>query len=547
MAANSYDAIVIGGGHNGLVAAAYLARTGARVVVCEARHKVGGAASTDAPWPDAPEFKVTTYSYVMSLMPDEIIRDLQLARHGYKVHPMGPYYLAFPDGGSLTMGSEDAAADATAIKRFSARDAAAYPRWKEWLGGVADVLAPLLLTVPPKLGSRDPADLLDQGRLLWRLRGLDTRRIGDITRLMTMSIGDLLDDWFESEQVKAALAVDGVIGTWAGPRAPGTAYVLAHHEIGDVGVGLGSWGYPEGGMGAVSDAIHDSAVAAGAEVRLQAPVERVLVRNGRTTGVVLDGGEELYADTVVTTVHPQITFLQQLDEADLPDDFVAAIRQWKSRSGTVKINLALSELPDFTADPGTTAGLHHGGAIELSHSIDYLEDAFQEARAGQPATRPFSDGVIPTVFDRTLCPDGYHIMSLFTQWVPETWADEQDADALEAYADRVIAGYAELAPNFESAIVHRQVLGPKDMADELGLIGGNIFHGELSANQLFHMRPASGYADYRSPIAGLYQASSATHAGGGVCGIPAMLAVRQIVADRTQAARRRRRFAPSGR
>jgi len=547
MAANRYDAIVIGGGHNGLVAAAYLARSGARVVVCEARHKVGGAAATDTPWADAPQFKVTTYSYVMSLMPDEIIRDLDLARHGYRIHPMGPYYVAFPDGGSVMIGSEDAARDTAAIKRFSARDAAAYPRWKEWLRGIADVLAPLLLTAPPKLGSRHPEDVADQLRLLWRLRGLDPRRIGDITRLLTMSIGDLLDDWFESDQVKAALAVDGVIGTWSGPRAPGTAYVLAHHEIGDVGVGLGSWGYPEGGMGAVSDAIHASAVATGAEVRLRAPVERVLVRNGRATGIVLDGGEELHADTVVTTIHPQITFLQQIDERDLPADFLQSIRQWKSRSGTVKVNLALSALPDFTADPGAAAGLHHGGAIELSHSVDYLEDAFQEARSGQPATHPFSDGVIPTVFDRTLCPDGYHIMSLFTQWVPETWADEQDQDALEAYADRVIAGYTELAPNFADSIVHRQVLGPKDMVDDLGLIGGNIFHGELSANQLFHMRPVAGYADYRSPIAGLYQASSATHAGGGVCGIPAMLAVRQIVADRRRAARRRRRFTPSGR
>ena len=460
---------------------------------------------------------------------------------------MGPYYLAFPDGGSLMIGSDDAASDTAAIKRFSARDAAAYPQWREWLGSIADVLAPLLLTVPPRLGSRHPEDVVDQLRLLWRLRGLDPRRIGDITRLLTMSIGDLLDDWFESDQVKAALAVDGVIGTWAGPRAPGTAYVLAHHEIGDVGVGLGSWGYPEGGMGAVADAIHASAVAFGAEVRLRAPVDRVMVRDGRTTGVVLGGGEELYADTVVTTIHPQITFLQQIDEHDLPADFLQSIRRWRSRSGTVKINLALSELPDFTADPGVSAGLHHGGAIELSHSVDYLEEAFQEARAGRPATRPFSDGVIPTALDPTLCPEGYHIMSLFTQWVSETWADEQDQDALEAYADRVIAGYTELAPNFADAIVHRQVLGPKDMADELGLIGGNIFPGDLSADQLFHMRPAAGYADYRSPIAGLYQASSATHAGGGVCGIPAMLAVCQIVADRRKTARWRRRFAPSGR
>jgi phytoene dehydrogenase-like protein len=541
--ANHHDAIVIGGGHNGLVTAAYLARSGARTVVCEARHKIGGAASTDAPWPDAPEFKVTTYSYVMSLMPERIITDLDLVRHGYKVHPMGPYYLAFPDGGSLMMGSDDAARDRASIKRFSARDAEAYPRWREWLGGIADVLAPLLLTVPPKLGSRSPQDVLDQLKLLWRLRGLNTKRIGDVTRLLTMSIGDLLDDWFESDQVKAALAVDGIIGTWAGPRSPGTAYVLAHHEIGDVGVGLGSWGFPEGGMGAVSDAIHASATEAGATVRLHAPVERILTHDDRVRGVVLANGEELYADVVVTTVHPQITFLRQLDPGTLPDDFVSALRHWKTRSGTVKINLALSELPSFAADPGTDMGVHHTGAIELSHSLDYLEDAFQDARAGRAAQRPFSDGVIPTTFDRTLCPDGFHIMSLFTQWVPETWADDPDDAELEAYADRVIDGYTELAPNFRDAIVHRQVIGPHDMQSELGLIGGNIFHGELSANQLFHMRPAAGYADYRSPVAGLYQASSATHAGGGVCGIPAMLAVSQILADRRRT--RRRRFRPA--
>ena len=539
--AKRYDAIVIGGGHNGVVAGAYLARSGARTLVVEARHKVGGAAATDAPWPEAPEFKVTTYSYVMSLMPAEIVADLDLARHGYKVHPMGPYYVAFPDGGALQVGSDDTASDIAAIKRFSPRDAAAYPRWREWLNGLADVLAPLLLTVPPKLGSRHPADVLDQLKLLWRLRGLDSARVGEVTRLLTMSIGDLLDDWFESDQLKAALAVDGVIGTWAGPRAPGTAYVLAHHEIGDVGVGIGSWGFPEGGMGAVSDAIHAAATEAGAQVRLRAPVERVLTADGRVRGVVLAGGEELYADTVVTTIHPQLTFLRHLDADELPDEFVTAMRRWKTRSGTVKINLALSELPSFSADPGTQAGVHHSGAIELSHSLDHLEDAFQDARAGRAARRPFSDGVIPTVFDRTLCPEGFHIMSLFTQWVPETWADDPDEAELEAYADRVIDGYAELAPNFRDAIVHRQVIGPADMQDDLGMIGGNIFHGELSANQLFHMRPVAGYADYRSPIAGLYQASSATHAGGGVCGIPAMLAVRQIVADRRRARRRRGR------
>jgi phytoene dehydrogenase-like protein len=539
MAANAYDAIVIGGGHNGLATAAYLAGDGARTVVLESRHKTGGAASTDAPWPDAPDFRVTSYSYVVSLMPEHIVGDLDLARFGYKVFPMGPYYLAFPDGRSLVMASGDDSLDHESISRFSRKDARRYPEWREWMGGMAQILAPLLLTTPPKIGSRKPRDLVDALKVAWRFRGLDVPKVGEVTRLMTMSIWDMLDDWFESPQVKGALAIDGIIGTWAGPASPGTAYVLAHHEIGDAGVGTGSWGYPEGGMGAVSDAIRASAESRGAEVRTDARVAKITTRSGRATGVVLENGEELNANLVVATTHPKITFLEQLDRGELPDRFVADIEGWNSRSGVVKINLALSELPDFTADPGIEPAIHHGGALELCHSIDYLEQAFQDARAGRPAARPYSDGVIPTVFDRTLCPEGNHIMSLFTQWVPHEWASEPHEKELEAYADRVIDGYTELAPNLKSAILHRQVIGPHDMERDLGMIGGNIFHGELSADQLFHMRPAPGYADYRTPIAGLYQASSATHAGGGVCAIPAYNCVREIRKDRRRARFRR--------
>ena len=525
-----YDAIVIGGGHNGLAAGAYLARDGLRTVVLEARHKVGGAATTDAPWPEAPEFRVTTYSYVMSLMPRRVIDELRLERHGYKVYPMGPSYYAFPDGRSLIVTGTDGRRDYEAMARFSRRDAEAYGEWRRWLGEMAAVLEPLLLVTPPRLGSRRAADLLDQLKLAWRMRGLDVPRVGELTRLMTMSAWDLLDRWFESPQIKGAMAVDGIIGTWAGPASPGTAYVLMHHEIGDAGLGLSSWGYPRGGMGAVSDALRSSAEEFGAEVRTHAPVERILQRDGRVTGVVLEGGEELGADLVVATTHPRTTFLDQLGRDELPADFVGDIERWNSRSGVVKINLALKELPDFVANPGP--GEHLGGAVELAHSIDYIEEAFQDARRGEASCRPFSDGVIPTVFDRTLCPDGHHIMSLFTQWVPHGWSEEPHRDELEAYADRVIDGYAELAPNFRGAILHRQVLGPYDMEQDIGLVGGNIFHGELTADQLFHMRPAPGYADYRTPIRGLYQASSATHAGGGVCAIPAYNCVREIRRDR---------------
>ncbi|MGH3147197.1 MAG: phytoene desaturase family protein [Rubrobacter sp.] len=524
-----YEAIVIGGGHNGLAAGAYLARDGLRTVVLEARHKVGGAATTDAPWPEAPEFNVTTYSYVVSLMPRRIIDELRLERYGYKVYPMGPSYYAFPDGRSLTMTGEDDRRDYEAMARFSRKDAEAYPEWRRWLGEMAAILEPLLLTTPPKIGSRNPLDLLDQLKLAWRMRGLDVPRVGELTRLMTMSAWDLLDDWFESSQIKGAMAVDGIIGTWAGPASPGTAYVLMHHEIGDAGLGLSSWGYPRGGMGAVSDALKRSAEEFGAEVRTNAPVERILQEDGRVTGVVLEGGEELRADLVVAATHPRTTFLEQLGREELPDEFVGSIERWNSRSGVVKINLALSELPDFAADPGRRDQL--GGAVELAHSIEYIEEAFQDARRGESARKPFSDGVIPTVFDRTLCPEGYHIMSLFTQWVPHEWSKEPHREELEAYADRVIDGYGELAPNLKDAILHRQVLGPYDMEQDIGLVGGNIFHGELTAEQLFHMRPAPGYADYRTPIRGLYQASSATHAGGGVCAIPAYNCVREIRRD----------------
>jgi phytoene dehydrogenase-like protein len=365
--------------------------------------------------------------------------------------------------------------------------------------------------------------------------------VGDLTRLMTMSITDLLDDWFDSEEVKASLAVNGIIGTWAGPDDPGTAYVMAHHSIGDVGDGhLGSWGFPEGGMGAVAAACRRAAEAFGATVRTNARVQKILVTNGRALGVVLDNGEEVRASIVVTAIHPKITFLQQIDRQELPAEFVRDIERWKTRSGVVKINLALAELPNFTANPGTMVQEHHTGSVELCLSTRYAERAFEEARAGQPATRPFVDGVIPTVFDKTLAPEGRHVFSMFTQWVPQDWSGASHREELEAYADRVIDEYTELAPNLKGAILHRQVIGPYDMEQELGLIGGNIFHGELSADQLFHMRPAPGYADFRTPIAGLYQASSACHAGGGVCGIPAYLAVKQILKDT------RARFGPKG-
>jgi phytoene dehydrogenase-like protein len=519
------DVIVIGAGHNGLVTAGLLAKRGLAVTVLERRDRVGGAAITEQPW--GPAFKMTALSYVVSLMPPTVLDELELARFGYKVYPQFPYFAPQPDGRYLMM-CDDKQRRRDQVAKFSTRDADELERWDDWLGRLAGVLGPLLTQVPPKLGSKRPRDLFAALGLAWRFRKLDERGIADVTRLMTMSVADLLEERFESDALRGVLAVSGVIGTWAGPRSPGSAYVMAHHKLGDIGEGqMGSWGFPEGGMGGVTSAMRAAAESFGATIRTEAEVAKIKVTDGRATGVVLANGDELDADTIVATTHPKITFLRQLDRAELPEDFVTAIERWRSRSGTVKVNLALDRLPEFTCKPGFDPEVH-GGTIVLAHSIDDLETGFQDAVGGVPARQPFADICIPSVFDKTLAPEGKHVMSLFTQWVPHTFADAPHTAELEAYADRVIARLEQLAPGFTSSILHRQVIGPHQMETTYGLLGGNIFHGELSANQLFHMRPAPGYADFTTPIRGLYQASSATHGGGGVTGIPALQVVRKL-------------------
>jgi phytoene dehydrogenase-like protein len=537
--ANTYDVIVIGGGHNGLISAGFFAKAGARTVVLEQRDRTGGAADTSSPWPDHPDFKVSTYSYVMSLMPPTVIRELQLERHGYDVVPFGPYYQAFPDGRSITVYADDASRSYDSIAKFSKKDAETMPEWEAWLKNVADVLGPMLLRVPPKLGSLAPRDLLDTVAAGWRSRKLGVRGVGDVTKLFSMSVTDLLNEWFESDAIKGMLAVNGIIGTWAGPDEPGTAYVMLHHSIGDVGDGhLGSWGYQQGGMGAVSAACRRAAESFGTEIRTSARVNKILTQNGRFAGVALESGEELRAPLGVTTIHPKIAFLELIERGQLPETFVRDIERWKTRSGVVKINVAISELPDFIADPGTNQQDHHTGSVELCFSPQYAEEAFQDAHMGRKAsTRPFVDGVIPTTLDKQLMPEGVHFFSMYTQWVPDDWNKEPHRKELEDYADRIFDGYNELAPNFKASVIDRQIIGPYDMEHDVGLIGGNIFHGELSVDQLFHMRPAPGYADYRTPIKGLYHGSSATHAGGGVCGIPGWQAFRQAKKDRAVASR----------
>jgi phytoene dehydrogenase-like protein len=534
MTGDRYDVIVVGGGHNGLVAAAYLAKMGAKVVVLESRHRTGGAADTSSPFPEHPDVKVTTLSYVMSLMPPSIVRDLRLEHFGYKVVPMAGSYSPQPGSGGIRHDEGKSDRFRETLSHFSKTDADVYEDWSAWLARGAAFLGPLLMETPPDLGSVSLRDLADQARFALRHRsGMSSRQAADITKLFTMSAADLLDEWFESSELKALIATSGIIGTWAGPEEPGTAYVLMHHAVGDLGDGnLSEWGYPIGGMGAVTGALRASAESFGAEIRVDSRVEHIAVESGAVRGVVTAAGEEYRASLVISACHPKITFLEQIDREDLPGAFVRDIENWRTRSGTVKINLALSHMPAFRDDPNGEDPEIAGSSIQVAPNIRYLEKAFEEARDGKASTAPFSETCIPSYYDPTLAPEGMHVMSMFTQWVPHEWAKERNQDELETYADRLVDIHDDFMPGLKDAIVGRQVIGPWQMENEWGLIGGNIFHGELSTDQLFHMRPAPGYADYRTPIRGLYQASSATHAGGGVTGLPGHHVVREIVKDR---------------
>jgi phytoene dehydrogenase-like protein len=520
-----YDAIVIGGGHNGLVTAACLARAGRKVLVLERRELVGGCAVTEEIWPG---YRVSTAAYLTSLLQERIVRDLDLARFGYQVDAKDPaFFSAFPDGRHFFMW-QDRARTLAEIARFSPRDAAVYPAYEEQLERISRVVEGLLLTTPPQFPPQGPGDFIGYLKLAARLRGLSSKDIVALVKIFTQSAAGLLDEWFESEQVKVTLATDGVIGANGGPRSPGTAYILLHHCMGGVAGHRGLWGFVRGGMGVVSDAIAASARASGATIRTNAAVTQVLVRSGRAYGVVLADGEEIEAGMVASNLDPKITFLHLLEERHLDGDFVAAIRRFRIEGTSCKINLALNGLPDFTACPGAP-GPQHQATMHICPSVDYVERAWDDAKYGRPSLRPLLELTVPTMYDPSLAPPGKHIMGIFLQYAPYTLREGTWDELREPFGDRVLSLIEEYAPGFRQLVEHRQVLTPLDMERRFGITGGNIFHGEMSLDQMFSMRPVAGWARYRTPVRGLYLCGSGAHPGGGVMGAPGYNCAREML------------------
>jgi len=534
-----YDCVIVGGGHNGLVCANYLAREGHKVLVLESRPLVGGACVTEELWPG---YHVSTAAYVVSLLLPEIEKDLELRRYGYRVLLRNPSsFTPFEDGQYLLLGP-DAEENHREIGKFSQRDAEAYPRYEELLTRVAEVLEPMLNQTPPELlalpKSWRSRGMFQQMRDLlhgWKLRSSLKRLGGDLSETIELLTGParpLLDRWFESDQLKATLATDAIIGAFQSISAPGTAYVLLHHVMGFAGGSRGVWGYVAGGMGALSTALARSAEAAGVEIRVDARVDEILIEDGRVRGVRLADDSLIESRCVASNLDAHQTFQRLIASDQLPSEFLAAVSRIDYSSASMKINLAVSELPDFTCLPGQAeVGPQHRGTIHIGASCDYLERAYEDARRGVPSQRPVIEMTIPSSVDASLAPEGHHILSLFVQYAPYTLASG-DWDTLKhEFADRCLNEIARFAPNVPDSVLHRQVLAPPDLERVFGLTGGNIFQGAMSLNQLFSLRPVVGWGDYRTPVTGLYLCGSATHPGGGVMGACGRNAAGEIFRD----------------
>jgi phytoene dehydrogenase-like protein len=531
---SSYDAIVVGGGHNGLACAAYLAHAGLRVCVLERRDVLGGACVTEEVWPG---HRVSRASYVVSMLQPKVVKDLRLRDFGYEPIPLDPAFATIgPDRKPIFFFNDDDATHAS-IAPHSKHDARAYPEFEALLGRMADFLRPLMLRPPPALGSKRPGDLASLLREAGRAAGLKRRELHELFRVMTMSVGDLLDEWFESDAIKGSLASTGVVGVWAGPRTPGTAYNLLHHALGELNGVSGLWGHVRGGMGGISQALARSAEAAGATIRTGAAVRSIDVSGGRATGVTLDSGEQLRAPLVVSGAHPRTTVLDMVGAEHFPDEVVHDMRRYRSRGGSVKINCILSEPPRYehvSAEDGQRL-LRTG--IALCPSIGYLERAWQDAVRGRPAKRPYVEVEVPSTVDPSLTDDGTTVMTMFTQYGPyreEDWPE----DGREAYARRCLDIVAEHAPNVKAALVHHEVLAPPDLERIFGLVDGSIFQGEQGLDQMAFMRPSPLLAQYATPVDGLYLCGAGTHPGGGVMAASGHNAAQRILKDRRSLKRR---------
>lgn len=522
---HKYDVVVIGGGHNGLVNAAYLARAGKKVVVLERRHVLGGAAVTEEVFPG---FKFSVCSYVVSLLRPEIIRELDLPRHGLEILPLDGTFTPMLNGDYLWR-VNDHAKTRREISRHSKLDAEAYDEYGKAMLEMAHFVKPIMSMTPPDPTSLNPKGLLDLLTLGRRFQRLPAEDKYNQVQLMTMSAVDFLDQWFETDALKATMSASGIIGTFLGVRSPGTAYVLLHHYMGEIDGAFRSWGLSRGGTGAISNAIADAAREAGAEIRTEAAIEKILIKNGEAKGVVLKNGDEIHADIVSSSVDPRLTFSRMVGDELLPNEFVDDLKRYKYRGSSGKVNLALDALPDLRALPGR--GPHLRGAISISPAVDYMERAYDEAKYGRFSRRPYIDIVIPSLTDPSVAPPGKHVMSCFVQYAPYNLKEGTWDEKREEFGDTVIETIAEHAPNIKDIILHRQVLTPLDLEREFGLSEGNIFQGELTLEQLFFLRPAPGWAQYRTPIRKLYMCGSATHPGGGIMGASGRNAALKILKD----------------
>ena len=520
-----YDVIVIGGGHNGLVNAAYLAKAGKKVLVLERRHVLGGAAVTEE---IIPGFLFSECSYVVSLLRPEIIRELDLPRHGLEILPLDGTLSPMPDGNHLWR-MNDHAKSIREIRRHSRVDAEAYDEFSKMMTPMCRFVKPMLSMVPPDPTTLNPRDLKQLHFLMQRFRELSSDERYTLIQLMTMSSADFLDQWFETDVLKATMSASGIIGTFLGIRSPGTAYVLLHHYMGEIDGAFRSWGFSRGGTGAISNAIAAAAREAGVEIRTKAPVGKILVKEGRAAGVVLQSGEEIAANVISSSVDPHLTFEKFLEPSELPADFLEGVRRYKFRGSSGKVNIALDALPDFKSRPA--AGAHLRGAISISPSMEYMERAYDDAKYGHYSRRPYIDMVIPSLTDPSVAPPGKHVLSCFVQYAPYKLADGTWDEQREAFGDNVIDTISEYAPNIKDIIVGRQILTPLDLEREFGLTQGNIFQGELSLEQLFFLRPVAGWAYYRTPVDNLYMCGSATHPGGGIMGANGRIASQVILKE----------------